>query len=179
MKELLKRPGVRAVVGLGAVAVLAAAWWLGSPLFLDDVVDEEFPLSASAEIPADMTQDQVELEMETAAEIDAATVTDEMPEDAAGPVLVATGSFAGADDFHQGSGTASLYELDDGSNVLRFEDFDVTNGPDLHVLLVPNDAPESRDDITGYVDLGSLKGNVGNQNYEIPPTSTSAITAAS
>ena len=31
------------------------------------------------------------------------------------------------------------------------------------------DAPADRDDLTGYVDLGELKGNVGNQNYEIPP----------
>ena len=46
----------------------------------------------------------------------------------------------------------------------------MTNGPELHVILSPNPAPESRDDVhqPGYLDLGSLKGNVGNQNYEIP-----------
>ena len=46
----------------------------------------------------------------------------------------------------------------------------MTNGPDLHVILSPSLAPESRDDVhqPGYLDLGSLKGNVGNQNYEIP-----------
>lgn len=63
-----------------------------------------------------------------------------------------------------------LYELADGSRVLRLEDFDVTNGPDLHALISPVPNPESRDDVTagGYIDLGSLKGNRGAQNYDIP-----------
>jgi hypothetical protein len=52
---------------------------------------------------------------------------------------------------------------------LRFEDFSVTNGPDLHVLLAVDPAPASREDLGDYVDLGSLKGNLGSQNYEIPP----------
>jgi hypothetical protein len=65
---------------------------------------------------------------------------------------------------------ATIYEGPDGSRVLRLEDFRVTNGPDLHVILVNASDPQSRDDVTsaGYVDLGSLKGNVGNQNYVIP-----------
>jgi hypothetical protein len=33
---------------------------------------------------------------------------------------------------------------------------------------VRHDNPESSDDLEGYVDLGSLKGNIGDQNYEIP-----------
>ena len=113
--------------------------------------------------------------MEEAAETPVVMEDEPMPADdegtpePSGPVAVLNGSFLGADDFHQGSGTATVYELENGSNVLRFEDFEVTNGPDLHVLLVPNDAPVDRDDLTGYVDLGELKGNIGNQNYEIPP----------
>ena len=77
--------------------------------------------------------------------------------------------FRDADDFHQGSGTATVYDLGSEGRFVRLEDFEVTNGPDLHVLLVPHGDPMSRDDVTGYVDLGSLKGNLGNQNYEIPP----------
>ena len=172
MRQLLQRPVVRAMLVVGLVVVGAAAWWLGSPLFLDSEVDEAFPLSAGAIVPDDMTQDEVEAEMEDAAETPVVMEDEPMPEDPSeptGPVAVLTGSFQGADDFHQGSGTATVYELEDGSNVLRFEDFDVTNGPDLHVLLVPEGAPTGRDDLTGYVDLGSLKGNIGNQNYEIPP----------
>ncbi|NND83554.1 MAG: DM13 domain-containing protein, partial [Acidimicrobiia bacterium] len=50
------------------------------------------------------------------------------------------------------------------------EDFEVTNGPDLHVILSPVDSPNSSEELRAvdYVDLGELKGNVGNQNYEIP-----------
>ena len=52
--------------------------------------------------------------------------------------------------------------------MLRLEDFRVTNGPDLHVLLVPNADPQGRDDVEGYLGLGKLKGNMGNQNYFLP-----------
>lgn len=150
-----------------AIPVLAIAWWLGSPLFLDTEVSEEFPMSAMAIVPDDMTQDEVEAEMEEAADEPAVDVTDPMPEEDE-PVAISTGEFEDFDSFHQGSGTATIYELADGSHVLRLEGFEVTNGPDLHVLLVPDDAPADRDAIEGYVDLGSLKGNIGDQNYEIP-----------
>jgi hypothetical protein len=172
MRQLLQRRSVQAMLAVAVIAIGAAGWWLGSPLFLDNEVDEAFPLSATAVIPDDMTQDQVETEMEVAAETPVVMEDEPMPaepSEPSGPVAVLTGSFQGADDFHQGSGTATVYALEDGTNVLRFEDFEVTNGPDLHVLLVPNDAPTDRDDLTGYVDLGELKGNIGNQNYEIPP----------
>jgi hypothetical protein len=85
-------------------------------------------------------------------------------------LVLSKGTFQGADRFHQGSGEATIYRAPDGSHLLRLENFQVTNGPELHVILSPNPAPESRDDVhqPGYLDLGSLKGNVGNQNYEIP-----------
>ena len=150
-----------------AIPVLAIAWWLGSPLFLDTEVSEEFPMSARAVVPEEMTQEEVEAEMEEAAEAEPVEVSDTMPEQS-GPAVVTTGDFEDFDSFHQGSGTATIYELEDGSHVLRLENFEVTNGPDLHVLLVPDADPADRDAIVGYVDLGSLKGNIGDQNYEIP-----------
>jgi hypothetical protein len=51
---------------------------------------------------------------------------------------------------------------------LRLEDFSVTNGPDLHVLLAENPSPPDHDSLGMYLDLGSLKGNLGDQNYDIP-----------
>jgi len=52
---------------------------------------------------------------------------------------------------------------------LRFENFQVTNGPDLYVYLAVHPEPRSRQDVApGYVSLGKLKGNIGAQNYEIP-----------
>lgn len=157
----------KTLIVLAAIPVLAAGWWLGSPLFLTREVNEQFPLSAQAQVPNDMTREQVEAEMEEAAAT-AVTTADTMPETAAQPTVLQTGSFRDVDDFHRGSGTATVYELEDGQRVLRLEDFEVTNGPDLHVLLVPHPDPQSRGDVEGYVDLGPLKGNVGNQNYEIP-----------
>ncbi len=54
--------------------------------------------------------------------------------------------------------------------MLRLEDFSVTNGPGLHVFLSAHPDPKSRDDVRdeAFVDLGELKANIGNQNYEIP-----------
>ena len=93
---------------------------------------------------------------------------EEMPAEEAGPVVLGQGQFVDADDFHRGSGSATIYRVDEEETVLRFEDFDVTNGPDLHVILSTNPSPTSRENIgADYIDLGSLKGNMGNQNYEI------------
>lgn len=92
------------------------------------------------------------------------------PPQPAGPEIVASGSFRDADSFHRGSGTATIYRTPEGSHLLRLEDFKVTNGPDLHVLLAQAPDPQSRDEVHtgGYVGLGQLKGNIGNQNYAIP-----------
>ena len=53
-------------------------------------------------------------------------------------VLVSRGQLQDADSLHRGSGMAKIYQLPEGGHVLRFEDFSVTNGPDLHVLLAHN-----------------------------------------
>ena len=83
---------------------------------------------------------------------------------------VAMGSFKDADAFHRGSGTATIYRTPDGAEVLRLENLDVTNGPALHVVLSTHPDPERSQQVKqeGYVDLGDLKGNRGNQNYPIP-----------
>jgi len=79
-----------------------------------------------------------------------------------------------AGNFHEGthktSGMATVYQLDDGKRILRLTNFATSNGPDVHVYLVAaNDAKDS-DTVkkAGFVDLGSIKGNVGDQNYEVP-----------
>jgi hypothetical protein len=51
-----------------------------------------------------------------------------------------------------------------GQRFLRFEEFSTGNGPDLDVWLVNS----STGDMSDYIDLGELKGNIGEQNYEIP-----------
>ncbi|NIM92125.1 MAG: hypothetical protein GTO18_00200 [Anaerolineales bacterium] len=142
----------------GAVAVIivgAVAWYLGSPLFIDRTVEEEFPIALATEM------------METAVAMPDKEMDDEMPSGEQ-PVVLRSGEFVGADSFHLGSGTAMIFELSNSDRLLRLEDFMVTNGPDLHVLLATGSKPTGREDLGEYVDLGELKGNVGNQNYEIP-----------
>jgi hypothetical protein len=71
---------------------------------------------------------------------------------------------------YSGEGTAVV--LNDGSDqrFLRFEDFSTDNGPDLRVYLTASDANgDSGAFDDDFVDLGVLKGNIGDQNYEIPP----------
>ena len=83
-------------------------------------------------------------------------------------ILVTQGNFYGADDFHQGKGGAFIYQNTDGSYFLRFENFEVTNGPQLHVILGREPNPFNHDTLGDYLDLGPLKGNIGDQNYVIP-----------
>lgn len=70
---------------------------------------------------------------------------------------------------HDAQGMALLIETTDGKTYLRLEDFEVENGPDLRVYLSRGgaDAPESQ--LAAHVvDLGQLKGNIGDQNYLVP-----------
>jgi hypothetical protein len=81
-------------------------------------------------------------------------------------VAIQTGQLFGID--HSAAGTATIYEQD-GAHVLRFEeDTDIQNGPDLYVWLLPGTDYEGGTP-TDYIDLGTLKGTVGSQNYELPP----------
>ena len=73
------------------------------------------------------------------------------------------GNFVDAGDgFHKAAGAAKVINLADGKTFLRFENLKTTNGPDLYVYL------STGKDVSDIVNLGRLKGNIGNQNYEIP-----------
>jgi len=156
---------------LALVVGLPAGWWLLSPLFFDRVVQEDLPL-----VPTEPGEAMEEAAEATAAMEDAMTepektMEDPMPADAMADMrILALGEFYNL--AHEGHGRAAIYELADGSRLLRFEDFEVLNGPDLHVWLVPVDpVPDTVGvEIPGYVDLGRLKGNIGDQNYDLPAT---------
>ncbi|MEU3014427.1 DM13 domain-containing protein [Nocardia asteroides] len=99
------------------------------------------------------------------------TTVDEAPIVAAGgaPVAVlATGTFRSHE--HDTSGTAQLQRTPEGTLVLRITDLRTSDGPALRVWLT--DQPVTDDwhnfDDGEHVDLGALKGNEGNQNYELP-----------
>ena len=123
-----------------AVVGLVGAWYLFRPerLFVDKTVAEAFPGGAAA----------------------ATANTD--------PTPVLSGMFHS--NAHETKGTATIYQLPDGRQILRLTGFETSNGPDVQVYLVA--APDVNDNETvttaGFVGLGGLKGNVGDQNYDIP-----------
>ncbi len=129
------------VVGIVVIAV-AIGWYAFRPerLFIDARVNEGFP---------------------------GATAMAQSPSDSASRVLL-SGEFH--DGAHKTSGTATIHELAGGKRVLRLTGFETSNGPDVQVYLVAAD--DARDDATvknaGFIKLGALKGNVGDQNYDLP-----------
>lgn len=83
------------------------------------------------------------------------------------PKTLALGTFHSV--AHETKGTAAIYQLPDGTRTLRLTDFQTSNGPDVQVYLVAATDASDNNTVTnaGFVSLGALKGNVGNQNYEV------------
>ncbi len=82
---------------------------------------------------------------------------------------LASGTFHSV--LHPTNGTATVYRIGDGSRVLRFTNFKTSNGPDVHVYMVAtNDANDNASvERAGFIDLGTIKGNLGDQNYVLGP----------
>src|ERR1700722_5784996 len=72
---------------------------------------------------------------------------------------------------HPTTGTATIYRMGDGSRFLRFTGFSTSNGPDVHVYMVAADDAKDNASVlrAGFIDLGTLKGNMGDQNYAFNP----------
>ncbi len=86
------------------------------------------------------------------------------------PVILAIGQWQGIDSFHQTQGKAILVRVPDGRRFIRFEDFRVTNGPDLYVYLSGHPSPRTGAQLHegAAFEVARLKGNIGSQNYELP-----------
>lgn len=129
-----------------AGVVLIAGWALFRPelLFIDKSVNESFPDVT----PASMKQGG---EMQ-----------------GQGDRILLSGEFHPV--AHDTKGMATIHELADGKRILRLTGFETSNGPDVRVLLVA--AADAADNAAvtnaGFVELGKLKGNVGDQNYDVP-----------
>jgi len=96
-------------------------------------------------------------------------VNEQFPTAAAAHDQLASGQFhSGA---HETRGMATVFQLAGGKKTLRLTNFATSNGPDVHVYLVAAQDAKDNDAVTkaGFVDLGTMKGNIGDQNYELPP----------
>jgi hypothetical protein len=94
----------------------------------------------------------------------------QMPE-LVGSTIAAQGGLRGLDALRQATGDITIYQVADGSWLLRLENFVMTNGPDLRIALSTNPNPLTLEDVRQGnvdIDLGLLKSVAGNQNYLIP-----------
>jgi len=86
------------------------------------------------------------------------------------PQPLFTGHLQGKE--HQTSGRATIYKAPDGRQYLRLTDFMTSNGPDVHVLLGRSEDEDLKKELVkgqlDGVELGSLKGNQGDENYDLP-----------
>jgi hypothetical protein len=147
------------IVGIIVAAIaVPAGVYAASPLFINTTIDEPLPtaddsMMDKSEDAAMADKDDAMMEKEDSMMAD----KDAMME----KELV--GVFAGAGDgIHNAEGVAKVIYVEGGSDVLRLENFRVTNGPDLYVYL------STDEQASDFVDLGRLKANNGNQNYDIP-----------
>jgi Electron transfer DM13 len=110
-----------------------------------------------------MSNEERDMIMKAAAQSNGTTVNEEMTTTGEVTSIVYEGTFVGVNDgIHNAEGQAKVIKLSDGSNFLRLEDFRSTNGPDLYVYLSTDKGNSD------FVNLGRLKGNIGEQNYKIP-----------
>jgi hypothetical protein len=130
------------VLGAYAVTAAVAGAYLGSSTLLDREVDERVAVAAPVQ-PAPMTAGRAE------------------PRN----VRVRAGGFEPVR--HAARGKATVIDLAHGGRVLTLTGFEVDNGPDLRVYLVRGPAA-TEGEVRDFVDLGALKGNRGDQQYEIP-----------
>jgi hypothetical protein len=94
-------------------------------------------------------------------------VHEEMPEAGSSMQTLASGTFHSV--LHPTEGTATIYRSADGNRVLRFTNFKTSNGPDVHVYMVAADDAKDNESVlrAGFIDLGFIKGNIGDQNYAL------------
>jgi hypothetical protein len=157
-----------AAVGLVVGLVVFKPWLL----FVDVRVDEQLPLVASASAQAQPTPQTQPAPLTstpgTATPTPAGTTAAPAP---SGPVQLAMGTLISHE--HTTTGTVRIIQQPDGSRVLTLENLDTSNGPDVHVWLsaahvVEGTAGWFTAGSADYYDLGLIKGNQGNQVYEIP-----------
>lgn len=143
----------KSLLVLLALVALGAGWYAFRPerLFVNQVVHESVPAATSttAMTAASNDNEYAAADAQTAREL-------------------ASGKFHSGS--HETAGLATIRQFNDGRRVLSLTDFHTSNGPDVQVLLVAADDATDNATVTkaGFVRLAGLKGNIGDQNYELP-----------
>jgi hypothetical protein len=136
----------RRIWGIGLVVLGGIGWYLFRPelLFVNKKVNEELAVAP------------------------AGSATDVATAGAALPAKLSAGQFHSV--AHETKGTATIHDLGGGHRVLRLTEFATSNGPDVRVYLVAAADAADNETVTkaGFVELGKLKGNEGDQNYDVP-----------
>jgi Electron transfer DM13 len=133
---------IRNLVIIVVLIIIVCLWYLFRPerIFINKTVNEEFPGVSSSE----------------------------KVKSGSSPQILFTGNFhSGA---HETKGSATIYTLPGGKRVLRFTNFETSNGPEVVVYLIAADDAKDSETVknTDHISLGPIKGNVGDQNYDIP-----------
>lgn len=184
MKKFL-RPAVLVPVGIVVVIALAAGMYLfqpwrlftnvevneAAPTSVSDLVDEQPATTSAASSGTSATPSPDDDAAPSADPSSTAPETASEPAEPAEPVVLAKGDFISHE--HSTSGKVKILELADGTRVLRIEGLETSDGPDLKVWLTDQPVIDGADgwgvfDDGAYVNLGDLKGNIGDQNYKIP-----------
>jgi len=149
------RTGVVVVIAL--LVVLPVGWYLGSPIIVRTSLVEALPISAPVPSAAPAPPSN-------ASSAPPATTEPTATPTPFAATTITSGEFSGTDEFHFGSGTASVVEIAPARYHLRLEDFSVRNGPDLYVYLSPSTDGWTED----ALELGPLKATDGSFGYDLP-----------
>lgn len=173
------------VIAIVAIAIPLAVYTV-SPLFINTEINEPLPTVSNEnnndaaairefnkfmemgeqerrERGHQMGNEERDMIMIGAAQNTGTTVNEEMTTIGQEASTLYVGEFVGVNDgIHNAEGQVKALRLNDNTNFLRLEDFKATNGPDLYVYLSTDKSAFD------FVNLGRLKGNIGDQNYEIP-----------
>lgn len=157
------QPYIALIPGRGETALL------GLPTELSERLNELPPAQVDALL--ELAEEQPEMARRLAiAQLTPSIFLDEAVPNEMGQQRVAFGEFAPAHEYVQMGGALSVYEIADGSHIIRFDEFNVTNAPEMMVYLSSNSAPTNREELEAdgnYHSLLPLESSSGNQNYEV------------
>ncbi len=150
-----RSPAWRGAAIIAAIAIAAAAWYLGSPLFIRTTLNEALPSVTPAATAAATAGQPGSAPLQTIA----------APSAVVGPIVVMQGELQFVDNAHNGKGPVRIVKVGD-QRILRFENVAITNAPDVHVYLSRETGGKWAESTSLY--LGALKATNGSFNYDIP-----------